>query len=79
MTETFKIPKAEVSDINKLPKNINVQKATSVDTIPSKSVKLSANIVDLHLCNIINKNNSFSDWAKIASVRRTLASVRLIC
>ena len=35
-------------------------------------VKLSANIVDSHLCNTINKvleSNSFSDWPKIASVR----------
>ena len=72
MTEPFKIPKAEVSDINKLPKNINIKKATGPDTIPPKLIKLSANIADLHLCNMINKDlesNSFSDGAKIASVR----------
>ena len=72
MTETFKIPKAEVSNINKLPKNINIKKATGPDTIPPKLIKLSANIADLHLCNMINKDlesNSFSDGAKIASVR----------
>ena len=72
MTETFEIPKAEVSDVNKLLKNINIKKATGPDTIPPKLVKLSANILDSHLCNIINKDlesNSFSDGAKIASVR----------
>ena len=40
--------------------------------MPPKLVKLSANIVDSHLCNIINKvleSNSFSDGTKIASVR----------
>ena len=46
----------------KLLKNINIKKATGPDTIPPKLVKLSANIVDSHLCNIINKDlesNSF--------------------
>ena len=74
LTETFEIPKAEVSDVNKLLKNINIKKATGPDTISPKLVKLSANILDSHLCNIINKDlerNSFSDWAKIASVRPT--------
>ena len=71
MTETFKIPKVEVLDINKLLKSINVKKATGPDTIPIKLVKLSAIIVDLHLCNISKdlEGNSFSDGAKIASVR----------
>ena len=39
---------------------------------PPKLVKLSANVIDSHLCNIINKglqNSSFPDAAKIASVR----------
>ena len=74
MTENLKISKAEVSDINKLLKNINIKKATGPDVIPPKLVKLSANIVDSHLCNIINKDlesNPFSDGAKIASVRAT--------
>ena len=51
---------------------MNIKKATGSDTIPPKLVKLSTNIVDLHLCNIINKDlegNSFLDGAKIASVR----------
>ena len=55
LTETFKIPKAEVSDINKLLRNINIKKATGPDTILPKLVKLSASIADSHLCNIINK------------------------
>ena len=61
MTETFKIPKVEVLDINKLLKSINIKKATGPDTIPTKLVKLSAIIVDLHLCNISKdlEGNSF--------------------
>ena len=54
LTETFKIHKAEVSDINKLIKSINIKKATGPDTIPPKLVKLSANTVESHLCSIIN-------------------------
>ena len=72
LTETFKIPKAEVSNIKKLLKNINIKKAAGPDTILPNLVKLSANIADSHLCNIINKDlesNSFSDEAKIASAR----------
>ena len=72
LTETFYILKAEVSNINQLLKNINIKKAKGPHAIPPKIVKLSANIVDSHLCNIINKDsesNSFSDGAKIASVR----------
>ena len=36
LTQTFKILKAEVSNINKLLKNINIKKATGPDTIPPK-------------------------------------------
>ena len=72
MTETFKILKTEVSDINNLLKITNIKKARGPDTIPPKLVKLSDNIVESDLCNIINKDlesNSFSDGAKIALVR----------
>ena len=55
LTETFEIPKAEVSYINKLLKNISIKKVTGPDTIPPKLVKLSVNIVNSHLCNVINK------------------------
>ena len=40
--------------------------------MPPKIVKLSANIVDSHLMNIINNdlsNNSFSNEAKVATVQ----------
>ena len=72
LTETFVISEAKVSDINKLLKNMNIKKTTGPDTIPTKLVKISVNIVDSHLCNIINKDlesSYFSDGAKKASVR----------
>ena len=58
--------------MNTLRKSVNTKKATGPDNIPPKLVKLSANVIDSHLCNIINKglqNSSFPDAAKIASVR----------
>ena len=68
----FKLPKAQVSDINSLLKGINIKKATDPDTIPPKLVRMSADIIDSHLCNLINMdidNDDFSDGGKIASVR----------
>ena len=72
IVETFTIKEATVSDINTLLKSVNTKKATGPDNIPPKLVKVSANVIDSYLCNIINKglqNSSFPDAAKIASVR----------
>ena len=68
----FDIPTAKIEHINKIIENINPKKATGPDKIPPKMVKLSANIIDSHLMNIINNdlsNKSFSNEAKIAKVR----------
>ena len=68
----FKIEEAKVEQINKILRNINSRKATGPDKIPPKIVKMSANIIDSHLTNIINsdlKRNAFSDSAKVASLR----------
>ena len=46
-------------------------KATCSDGIPVKLIKLSANLIDSHLVNIINRNtdlNCYSENAKIANV-----------
>ena len=66
------IPLATAEQINKIIKRLNPNKATGPDKIPPKIVILSANIIDSHLANIINHdldNNSFSEGAKIATVR----------
>ena len=68
----FDIPTAKVEDINKIIKNINPKKTTGPDKIPPKIVRLSANIIDSHLMNIINNdlsNNSFSNEVKVATVQ----------
>ena len=51
----FTIKEATVSDINTLLKLVNTKKATGPDNILLKLVKLSANVIDSYLCNIINK------------------------
>ena len=72
IVEKFKIKEATFSDINTLLKSVITKKATGPDNIHPKLVNLSANVIDRHLCNIINKglqNSSFPDAAKVASVR----------
>ena len=69
---TFDIPAATSGQINKIIKELNAKKATGPDKIPPKIVRLSANIIDSHLTNIINSDllkDSFSEDAKTASVR----------
>ena len=64
----FKIEEVKVEQVNKVLRNINSRKATG----PDKIVKMSANIIDSHLTNIMYsdlKSYVFSDTAKIASIR----------
>ena len=71
MKKQFKIEEARVEQVNKILRNINSRKTTGPDKIPPKIVKMSANIIDSHLTNIINsdlKRNVFSDSAKVASI-----------
>ena len=66
----FKIEEAKVEQITKILRNINSRKATGPDKSPPKIVKMSANIIDSHLTNIINSDlnsNAFSDSAKVAT------------
>ena len=68
----FKIKEANVEQVNKILRNVNSRKVTGPEKIPPKIVKMSANIIDSHLTNIINsdlKRNAFSDSAKVTSIR----------
>ena len=72
MKREFKTEEAKFEQINKVLRYINSRKATGPDKIPPKIVKMSANIIDSHMINIINSNlkrNAFSDSAKVASIR----------
>ena len=72
LKKQFKIEESKVEQVNKVLRNINSRKATGSDKFPPKIVRMSANIIDSHLTNIINsdlKRNAFSDSAKVTSIR----------
>ena len=67
----FELANASVKDINQILKSLNINKAKGPDGISAKFVKTSADILDCHIANIINKdisNNKFSENAKTATV-----------
>ena len=69
----YSFPKAKKEEINIRVKRLNPKKATGGDGIPLKIIKLSTDIIDMHLTNIINidlESSCFSKNAKIASVQR---------
>ena len=71
----FDLPYATKSDINKAIKSLNISKAKGPDGISAKFAKISADVVDCHLTNIINNDISlkkYSKHAKIATVRPIL-------
>ena len=49
----FDLSYASTGDINKIIKSLNVNKAKGPDGISAKFVKMSANVIDCHLANII--------------------------
>ena len=58
--------------MNILIKRLNPKKATGPDGIPLKIIKLSADVIDKHLTNIINTDlecSCFSENAKIPSLK----------
>ena len=72
MKKKCKIEEAKVEQIFKILRNINSRKATGPVKIPPKIVKMSADIIESRLTNIINsdlKINAFSDPAKVISIR----------
>ena len=69
---TFDFSKAEVANINALLEQTVPKKATWPDTIAPKLVKMSANVIDKHLCNIINMdihNYNVPDNTNVTTVR----------
>ena len=68
----FELPYASANDVNQIIKSQNKNKAKGPDEISAKFVKISTDIIDCHIANIINKgilNNKFSENAKTATVR----------
>ena len=50
----FHFSKAQVADFNTLLKQTDPKETTGPDTVPPKLVKISGNVTDKHLYNIIN-------------------------
>ena len=68
----YELPKPTASDINKIIKSLDTNKATGPDGISAKYVQMSANIIDYHLSNIIASDisdNQYSEHSKTATVR----------
>ena len=68
----FELPKPSASDINKIITCLDTNKATGPDGISAKYVKMSANIINCHLSNIIAtdiSDNQYSEHSKTATVR----------
>ena len=68
----FDLSYASTSDINKIIKSLNVNEAKGPDGISAKCVKMSAEVIDCHLANIINNDislNKCSKNVKTATVR----------
>ena len=63
----FELAYASAKAINQIIKSLYVNKAKGPDRISPKFVKISADIIDYHIANILNKdisNNKFSENAK---------------
>ena len=54
----FTIELVTVVEINNIIKDLNSKEVTGPDESPVKIVKLAANVIDLHLTNIINNDLS---------------------
>ena len=54
------------SNINKVIKSLNVKKTKGPDGISQKFVKMSVNIIECHLANIINNDTSLNKYFKHA-------------
>ena len=68
----YSFPEAKTEEINILIKSLNPKRAAEPDGIPYKIIKLSADVIDKHLANIINTDlecSWFSENAKISSVK----------
>ena len=68
---SFTLPTATREEVNKIMSKLDTTKACSPDKIPPKIVKISANILDSPIANIITANinsNRFSENAKNANV-----------
>ena len=68
----FDLRKPTASDVNKMIKSLDPNKATGPDGFPAKFVQMPTTFIDCHLSNIITcdiSKTKYSECAKIATVR----------
>ena len=73
----FELAYVNAKNINQIIKSVNVNKAKGPDGISAKFAKISADIIDCHIANIISKDiseNTYSENAKTANVRAIFKS-----
>ena len=66
------MPHPSTKDVNNIIKSLNANKATGPDGVPAKFITMSANVIDSHLTNIIDKDidqNNYSENAKTANAK----------
>ena len=56
LNDTFSLPLADEKDIEEIMKRLDTSKATGIDTIPARLVKISANVTHKPLTKILNKS-----------------------
>ena len=69
--ESFHIPKAQISDIQEILKNINIKKSAGPGMVLPSLVKMCSKVIDKPLTDVINHiiaTNIFPDSAKTAHV-----------
>ena len=66
LDKEFELSYTSNKDINQIIKYLNINKAKCPDGISAKFVKISADIIDCHIANIINKDiSNISEIAKL--------------
>ena len=71
INSTFKLTPANDKDIEEIMKNLDTSKATGIDNIPARIVKLSADVTHRHFTQIINKSiekDTFPDKMQIGKI-----------
>ena len=71
----FNLPHPSTKDINNIIKSLNINKATGPDGIPAKFIRMSANVIDSHLTNIIYNDidqNNYSEMPKLQTSNQLL-------
>ena len=56
LNDTFSLPLADEKDIEEIMKRLDTSKATGIDTIPARPVKISANFTHKPLTKNLNKS-----------------------